>query len=186
MGKMIRCPQGHFFDQEKHDSCPWCSLSEEEQPQGQEKTRKLDLERPHPPTPPPSPVPSPAGGPKTRRLDQTEDGIRPVMGWLVCVEGPDKGSDYRLHTGKNFLGRDPSMDVCIRRDRAVSRLRHAVVTFEPKKGAFWLQPGDSEGLVYLDDELVSAHTQIAPDQVIEVGDSRLVLVPFDKGKYTQD
>ena len=26
-------------------------------------------------------------------------GFNPVVGWLVCVDGPDKGTDYRIHTG---------------------------------------------------------------------------------------
>ncbi len=24
--KMIRCPEGHFYDPAKHNACPWCAL----------------------------------------------------------------------------------------------------------------------------------------------------------------
>ncbi len=29
----------------------------------------------------------------------------PVVGWLVAVEGPCRGTDYRIHTGYNYIGR---------------------------------------------------------------------------------
>ena len=106
-----------------------------------------------------------------------------MVGWLVSVQGPECGQDYRLHAEKNFIGRDPSMDVCIAGDSTVSRLRHAVVTYEPKKRTFWLQPGESEGLVYLNEELVNTPTRIEPYKVIEIGESKLVMVPFDNESY---
>ena len=35
----------------------------------------------------------------------------PVTGWLVCIEGPSKGRDYKIMTEKNFLGRSETMDI---------------------------------------------------------------------------
>jgi hypothetical protein len=35
---------------------------------------------------------------------------------MVCLEGPDRGRDFRLHAEKNFIGRSPGMDVCILSD----------------------------------------------------------------------
>ncbi|WP_424766536.1 hypothetical protein [Paenibacillus sp. sgz302251] len=32
-----------------------------------------------------------------------DGGIDPVVGWLVCVEGPHKGNDFRLHSERNLL-----------------------------------------------------------------------------------
>lgn len=177
MGNMIRCQEGHFFDREKHQSCPWC------EPGGSGakemgKTEKLDV-------PPPAPVPDPSFREqgKTRLLDQTSQGIRPVVGWLVAIQGPEKGRDYRLHAEKNFIGREPSMDVCLK-DAAVSRQRHAVVTFEPKKQVFYLQPGDAQGLVYLNGDLVNVPVEIEPYQVLEIGESKLALVPFDQNRVS--
>ena len=39
--------------------------------------------------------------------------VNPVVGWLVCLEGPDRGHDYPLRAGTNAIGRSPSMEVCI-------------------------------------------------------------------------
>ncbi len=177
--KMIRCPEGHFFDSEKHTACPWCApqvvVADVAEP---DKTRKLDVPGDASASPPTAPL-----GGVTKRLDLTEAGTRPVVGWLVCVEGPDKGKDYRLHSEKNFIGREPGMDILIAGDASVSRRKHAILTFDPKKRNFWLQPGESESLVYLNEELVNAPVLLAPYQIVEVGKSRLVLVPFDTEKF---
>ena len=44
-------------------------------------------------------------------------GFTPVVGWLVCTEGPDRGHDYRIRTGYNHIGRAEHMDICIRGDK---------------------------------------------------------------------
>lgn len=167
---MVRCPEGHFYDAEKHKSCPWCALPPEGAT-GEEKTR---------------PVAAPGGRSEmagaTQRLDRTPHGVQPVVGWLVCVDGPDSGRDYRLHAEKNFIGRDISMDVYIASDASISRQRHAAVIFDPKKRVFWLHPGESAGLVYCNDEVVNAPVQLNPGDVVEMGKTKLVLTPFQSDK----
>jgi hypothetical protein len=178
--KMTRCPEGHFFDPAKHNSCPWCALPQDAGA-GEQKTR--------PAMPPP--LPQAAGvpaGPKpgaTVRVGMGAAAIRnePVVGWLVCLEGPDRGKDYRLHAEKNFVGRATHMDVVIESDPTVSREKHASVVFDPKKKAFWLLPGEASGLVYLNGEMINAPSPMHADDVVEVGQTRLVLVPFCGEKY---
>ena len=41
-----------------------------------------------------------------------ESGEDYVTGWLVCVAGPEKGRDFRLHYGFNRIGRSYQMDIC--------------------------------------------------------------------------
>jgi len=186
MGKMVRCTEGHFYDTAKHSSCPWCSKpidldSPATDAGGGAKTRPLAAD----PTPTPAAAAraaAPAGG-VTKRLDETEVGQRPVVGWLVCIEGPDTGRDYRLHSEKNFIGRDNTMDICLGKDDTISRARHAIITFEPKKRTYWVQPGDSAGLVYVNEDVVHTPIQINANDIVEVGKSKLMLVPFDTTKY---
>ena len=185
--KMVRCPEGHFYDPSKHNACPWCALPADSA--GGEKTRPV---RPGGeagaalPLGGPPPVP---GGPKpgaTRRVGMDSAGSdkpEPVVGWLVCLEGPDRGRDFRLHSEKNFIGRASTMDVCIPNDDTISREKHGVVIFDPKKLIFWILPGDASGLVYLNGEIVHSPTQIKADDALEVGQSKLVLVPFCGEKY---
>jgi hypothetical protein len=129
-------------------------------------------------------------GPKpaaTRRVANEPSGISkpdPVVGWLVCLDGPDRGRDFRLHGEKNFIGRAPHMDVCIPSDDSVSRERHGVVIFDPKKQVFWVLPGDASGLVYLNGEIVHSPTQIKRDDLLEIGQTKLVLIPFCGEQYS--
>jgi hypothetical protein len=202
---MIRCPEGHFYDPAKHPACPWCALPADT---GgiEQKTRPAQMPPPLPggfagqPMPPPPPLgppmpPPPGMGPMpspppphpgaTVRVGAGAKAGKsePVVGWLVCLEGPDKGKDFRLHNEKNYIGRAPMNDVVVELDPTVSRERHALVIFDPKKLAFWALPGDASGLVYLNGEIVNAPTQMKGDDVIEIGKTKLVLVPFCGEKY---
>lgn len=212
--KMVRCPQGHFFDPSKHSACPWCALPADAEMSGGAKTMPVrpgaaealgasgvgtgvmgggappPLPGGPPPLMPPALGPTPAAGPPpgaTRRVGQETAGHGkndPVVGWLVCLEGPDRGRDFRLHSEKNFIGRSPLMDVCIPGDDTVSREKHGVVIFDPKKQVFWVLPGDSSGLVYLNGEIVHSPAQIKRDDVLEIGQTKLVLIPFCGEQYS--
>ncbi len=200
--KMTRCQEGHFYDPTKHHSCPWCALPQDD---GGETTRPVQAVPPPlppplppgmaagPPPPPPLPQPPPPlpGKPldkvvATRRAGVEAIGSKndPVVGWLVCLAGPDRGRDFRLRAEKNFIGRSPSMDVCVAGDETVSRERHALVIFDPKKQVFWAVPGDAAGLVYLNGDIVHSPTQMKHDDVLEVGQTKLVLIPFCGEKYS--
>ncbi len=181
---MIRCKEGHFYDPSKHPACPWCAL-----PGGAETS--LEKTRAVRPMDAPAPPPLPSGGAPagaTRRVGQVSPTgpkkPEPVVGWLVCLDGPDRGRDYRLHAEKNFIGRSDAMDVSVSSDDTVSRERHAIVVFDPKKQAFWLLPGDASGLVYLNGEAIHAPTAMKSDDVVEVGETQLVLIPFCGDRYT--
>lgn len=192
--KMTRCPEGHFYDPTKHNSCPWCALPADVE--GGERTRPAVppplpagfAAGPPPPPPPPPPLPSPPAAKPgaTRRAAAEALGVKndPVVGWLVCLAGPDRGRDFRLHAEKNFIGRSPAMDVCVAGDETVSRDRHALVIFDPKKQVFWAVPGDASGLVYLNGDIVHSPTPMQRDDVLEIGQTKLVLVPFCGEKYS--
>ena len=194
--KMVRCPEGHFYDPGKHNACPWCALPADGGP-GPQRTRPVNpgalADSPPPPLPGPgaaAPTPmaaAPAAGPAvTRRvgMDAPTGKSDPVVGWLVCLEGPDRGRDFRLHGEKNFIGRSPAMDIVIPSDDTVSREKHGVVIFDPKKQVFWVLPGDSSGLVYLNNEIVHTPAQLNAHDILEIGHTKLVLIPFCGEKYT--
>jgi len=109
--------------------------------------------------------------PGARRMD-------PIVGWLVCVEGPDRGRDFRIKAEKNFIDRATSMDICISGDARISRENHAVVAFEPRNAEFRLYAGDARGLVYLNGRMVDTAVVLQSFDAIELGDSKLLFVPF--------
>ena len=182
---MIRCAEGHFYDPAKQSSCPWCGVASAAQasPADSLHEGKTQPVRPVDRVPPPLPpsIRTPEGA--TKALHRQASGVSPVVGWLVCVEGPDRGQDYRIHMEKNFVGRSPAMDIPIANDDSISREKHAAITFDPKKRVFWLVPGESTGLVYLNETLVNSPVELKADDVIELGKSKLVLVPFASEKF---
>lgn len=106
------------------------------------------------------------------------DGIEPVTGWLVCIEGPQIGRDYRILSEKNFIGRAEDMHIRIIGDNSISMRNHAVIVYDPKKRNFFLLPGDASGLAYLNNEAVYTPTELAPYDVIQLGNSVFLFIPL--------
>lgn len=102
----------------------------------------------------------------------------PCVGWLVAINGAHIGQDFRLKTGKNFIGRGEDMDIALTDDKSVSRSRHAILVYEPRQHLYLVQPGDSSGLVYHNDEVVLNPVQIKAYDQITVGDVNLVFIPL--------
>ncbi len=114
-------------------------------------------------------------------MSEEEDIKRPsalCVGWLVALNGAHVGQDFRLKTGKNFIGRGENMDIALTGDKSVSRDRHAIIIYEPRKHTYLIQPGESSGLVYRNDDLVLDPVQIEAHDKITVGDVDLLFIPL--------
>jgi hypothetical protein len=179
-----RCENGHYYDPGKHTSCPSCGVQMIDVP-----TRpKAGLDMP--PLAEPARAASnaaaaiaakPQAGADdgvTVAIGVKKQGIDPVVGWLVCTAGPDRGRDYRLHSERNFVGRGEDMDIAIRGDNTISRENHASITFNPRSRQFRLHSGNGRGLVYLNDEQVDDARPIDAGDRIDLGQTRLIFVPL--------
>jgi len=102
----------------------------------------------------------------------------PVCGWIVCVEGPRRGKDYKIKAGKNFVGRADDMDIQILGDNKISRRNHCVIVYDTKQNKTVILPGDSNGIVYLGGNAVYMPTDLNAYDVIEMGDSQFLFIPF--------
>jgi len=102
----------------------------------------------------------------------------PCVGWLIAIGGNHIGTDFRLKVGKNFIGRDSKMDVALTEDKSVSRERHAIVVYEPKQHLYLIQPGESSGLVYRNNEVVLTPTKLEAFDMITVGEVNLLFMPL--------
>ncbi len=111
-------------------------------------------------------------------------GVEPVVGWLVCVVGEHFGEDFRLKSGRNFIGRGSGMDVCISKDLTVSRDRHGIVIYEPRGNMFLIQPGDSKELCYLNGEVVLSPQKLNAHDRILVGKTELMFMPCCTATFT--
>lgn len=153
---LVRCPNGHMFSARRYGTiCPYCNMETKQKEKAEKPPQDFDVE-----------------------MELLEDPIEPVCGWLVCVEGARPGKDYRIKSGKNFIGRGDGMDIQILGDNKISRTNHAIIVYDPKKRNTVLLPGDSSGLTYLENEAVYVPTELAPYVVIEIGRSKFVFLPF--------
>jgi hypothetical protein len=186
----VFCKNGHSYDPEKYSTCPYCGVQVEidaTRPHAGGGTGELNATSPGPSAARPGETRAENEQPQGRPGADGETvhiwkkrlgGIDPVVGWLVCIEGPDRGRDYRIHTERNFIGRAPTMDIAITGDPAISRDNHAVLSYNPRRHTFRLAPGDSRGIVYLNDEEVMGAIELQPYDRIELGETKLLFVPF--------
>lgn len=107
----------------------------------------------------------------------------PCVGWLVATVGSHIGQDFRLKAGKNFIGRDTKMDIVLDGDKSVSRNRHAIVVYEPKRHLYMVQPGESSELVYLNDQVVLGPMKLSAYDIITVGEINLLFMPLCGEKF---
>ena len=196
--KMIECPKGHYYNGAIHSSCPVCA-TEGAAPQGEfpptvdpraasggnssaamiNATMPVNNREVSPAGPAtPFDVPTQPGG-DLAADSQTE----PVVGWLVCIEGPVRGVDFRIHAGYNYIGREEG-DIHIHGDNQISRQKHAVISFYPKRQTFHVGPADGRNIIELNDEPVFNATEVKSFDVITVGNTKLMLVALGGDQFS--
>lgn len=167
---MVCCPNGHYYDASIYSKCPHCTGITEQIKVCEVCGKSYDAKKY---TSCPHCQKKGNDSPPTVALFQKN-----VVGWLVAVKGPHKGKDFRLQTGRNFIGRDDMMDVCLRYDNAVSRNKHAVLLYEPKGCTFFITPGESHELAYLNGEVLLDAKPLKSGDILTLGRSDLMFVPF--------
>ena len=156
MSNLIRCQNGHMFSSRRYGTiCPYCNI--ETATREKQETGKTEIE-------------------VEESLFLQEE--NPVCGWIVCVEGPRRGKDYKIMAGKNFVGRADDMDIQILGDNKISRRNHCVIVYDTKQNKTVILPGDSNGIVYLGGHAVYTPTDLNAYDVIEMGDSQFLFIPF--------
>lgn len=110
--------------------------------------------------------------------EHTRPVSEPVVGWLVCVKGYRFGECFGIYAGNNSIGRSSSNRIVIAGDDRISKEKHAFVIYEPKRREFYLNPGDSSGLTYLNDEFLREGKKLCSHDMIELGDSKFLFVPL--------
>lgn len=175
--EMKRCPNGHFYDQSKTPSCPYCTgTSANANVTVPLNAGGIGATVPVQPGLPVQPAANDDG--KTVAVIKQKIGIDPVVGWLVCTEGKEKGRDFRIHADNNYIGRSERMDICLSGDDTVSRENHAVVSYDMRDKIFYFSPGDGRSIVRLNDRAMFSTVELKKGDIVEIGSTKLMFVPL--------
>lgn len=156
MSNLIRCQNGHMFSSRRYGTiCPYCNIETATREKKETDLSEIDVE-------------------ETLFLNEEH----PVCGWIVCIAGPRRGKDYKIMAGKNFVGRADDMDIQILGDNKISRRNHCVIVYDEKQAKTVMLPGDSNGIVYLNEEAVYSPAPLSEFDVIEMGESKFLFMPF--------
>ena len=195
------CSAGHVYDADQFPSCPYCNRN----------TRAIQFGATAAPagygatTAPAGYSAAPAERDDTigqtvmpeairRRMEQERDnrtvgefkrklGYEPVVGWLVCVEGPEVGKDYRLFGRINSIGRAEGNDVVLAQEHTVSQKNHVRLAYDAKHNNFQLIPGEGTNVTYLNDEPLYVPQKLNAYDVLEMGDTKLIFVPLCNERF---
>jgi hypothetical protein len=181
---MISCSKGHWYDNADFPECPYCKAANEATtPIGVGETMPVNTIGRTQPLQSATSSPSSASSSdfdmgKTVPLIREKIGIDPVVGWLVCVGGKDKGRDYRIHSENNFVGRSEKMDICIKHDETISRENHTIISYNTHNRKFYIVFSAGRSLTLLNDEPVYSTMELKPYDLIVIGETELRFVPF--------
>ena len=154
-----RCHEGHCFDTRKYgDVCPYCNESASVTTAGNFAGQDGNL--------------------IAARSSGFSKAIEPVVGWLVCTEGPSRGRDYKIKANKNLLGTGDGMDLQILGDNSIAQRNHTVLVYDTCSRSTLLLPGETHGLVYLNDEVLYKPKELSAYDKIGIGNSKFLFVPL--------
>ena len=163
MGKLNKCPNGHFYDPDMYKECPYC-----------EGLYTIPLKEKEP-----QDLPIVLYGPVLPR-PKAEQAQRATVGCLVAVSGPHCGESFALYERYNYIGRE-SGDIVLAKDRCVSRVKNAWIMYSYTRNRFKIGAGESVNIVYVNQEELTADSSVVlePYDLIEIGQSKLRFIPFE-------
>ena len=151
------CSNGHQME-DSWEVCPYCQrtgFAGLTNPSASAKTRLEGA---------PDPAGAPAAPRKTVLLSEQKKA--PVVGWLVAMDGEQKGDDFRSRDGQNILGSGSDADIVIR-DATVSS-RHASLRY--KDSRFYLTDLDSSNGTFLNNASEPiAREELRDNDVVRIG-----------------
>lgn len=198
--EMRKCEKGHYYDASVHATCPYCNNVRDT-----EMTVAMGVSAPSAPSadfgggynggsdlertvalgaeiPPQNAAPV-EDGDKTVAMFRTDAGIDPAVGWLVHIDGKNKGKDYRIHAENNYVGRSDKMDICIKGDDTISRENHAILTYDSYDNKFFFAPGEGRSLVRVNEKTLLQTTELQAYDRILIGQSEFVFVPLCSDRF---
>lgn len=200
--KIISCPNHHFYDANKYQSCPYCAggtgnfqptidpysgsavggtaVGGATVPPTVGTVPGADVGYQGGPTMPPEMMENPAAGKMSQTVfvdDSTPTGVpSPVVGWLVSLAGPCRGTDYRIHTGYNYIGREYG-DVVINGDMAISADKDSAIAYVAKLKRFYIAHEQGKNVLMVNDvPVMGGSTELHSHDRITIGNTQLIFI----------
>lgn len=199
----VTCPNGHHYDSAQYSACPTCGAPAGGFPHTEPVNGGGSFGATEPIHGGGSPVLAayPGYGEQTGIKTEPAVGVRgtgpqsfsrptqiggdiavdgqvePVVGWLVCIDGPVRGVDFRIHAGYNYIGRDYG-DIHIKGDQQISRENHAMVAFDNTDNVFFVGPAAGRNLIKVNGKTVINAVEINRGDIISIGTTKLIFIPL--------
>ncbi len=182
---MIQCRYGHHYDDNRYLECPICArekqqgkgLSDRDSQKTVGQAFRLRRQPEHETVWLNRTMPDDDG--KTVGKYSGIRGNNYVTGWLVCVNGPERGRDYAVRYGYNNLGRGSGMDIYISADQEIAREGHCSVVYDPEHNQFFLLPLKGN-LVYMNGRVLEGVRPLHDRDRFQVGNSEFEFIAFCK------
>ncbi len=202
--EIVRCEKGHFYDAEANSSCPQCAAEAGGTPPAftQGAMNSYGATEPVPMmggetvavNNPTDLFEAPQSTGSTMGVEDYDGatqpvnmggiaGFSPVTGWLVCVDGPARGTDYKIKAGYNYIGRGEDMDISIQGDQKIGRERHALIAYDQEEKVFFFGPADGKSIVRLNGKMVMTPMQVNSHDEITIGSTKLLFIPLCGDKF---
>ena len=202
--RMVTCSNGHYYDQEKNATCPYCAngagadiATKRTLRVGEDESEKTaiygggsaglagtsDDERTV--YNPSGGSSSPAATPNAAPVQENPDEPILLSGWLAVISDKGKGKSYTLTFGLNTIGRGEGNHVSIQNgDTSISREKHAVIIYDYENNIFFIKHGEGQYLSYLNGEVLLETKQLKANDIIKVGSTKLIFIPLCSDQFT--
>jgi hypothetical protein len=102
----------------------------------------------------------------------------PVVGWLVAVSGPCRGTDYRVHNGYNYIGREQG-DICVHGDQTISAVKDSNVTYVAQTRSFYIAHELGKNVLLVNDvPVIGGAQQLKRNDIVTIGKTKLMFIPL--------
>lgn len=148
--KIVRCENGHYYDSGKYESCPHCLNTKEPDVTEIKSTEKFKKRTNK----------SPIGKNDLKSVDNPDNKL--IAGWIVCIEGSNKGQDFKVKTDEDFIFEKNCL----------------AITYNQSENEFFIQPYGNSDLFYLNNTPILESENLKSYDMITIGKNKFIFIPL--------
>lgn len=166
--KLTLCPNNHYYNADKFPYCPHCNNA------------KVIVANDN------SPEQNNISTEKIIPLAATEEPFlqKLTAGWLVCLNGVNRGLSYPVYNTDNHIGRNSNMDIIIKNEKTISRENHAILSYDEHTDTYSICPGRSVNPTLLNEILLINEAVLHDRDLIQLGECQLLFVRLCDDRFS--